>query len=144
MKLKITPHVAKGISFALKKLVMMMLFVLFASSAYATTYYIRYATTNDNNPTSSNYKWSDAQETVDGKFIWIVNGLSQGNNYFYIGTTKSTSSLLSKNIEFENNASSKVSGTYTQSIHVNGVEKKGALISCIDGGQNETTIFVKH
>ena len=133
MKLKITPHVAKGISFALKKLVMMMLFVLFASSAYATTYYIRYATTNDNNPTSSNYKWSDAQETVDGKFIWIVNGLSQGNNYFYIGTTKSTSSLLSKNIEFENNASSKVSGTYTQSIHVNGVEKKGALISCIGG-----------
>ena len=133
MKLKITPHVAKGISFALKKLVMMMLFVLFASSAYATTYYIRYATTNDNNPTSSNYKWSDAQETVDGKFIWIVNGLSQGNNYFYIGTTKSTSSLLSKNIEFENHASSKVSGTYTQSIHVNGVEKKGALISCTGG-----------
>lgn len=133
MKLKITPHVAKGISFALKKLVMMMLFVLFASSAYATTYYIRYATTNDNNPTSSNYKWSDPQETVDGKFTWVVNGLSQGNNYFYIGTSNSTSSLLSKNIEFENNASSKVSGTYTQSIHVNGVEKKGALISCTSG-----------
>lgn len=133
MKLKITPHVAKGISFALKKLVMMMLFVLFASSAYATRYYIRYATTNDNNPTSSNYKWSDPQETVDGKFTWVVNGLSQGNNYFYIGTSNSTSSLLSKNIEFENNASSKVSGTYTQSIHVNGVEKKGALISCTSG-----------
>lgn len=133
MKLKITPHVAKGISFALKKLVMMMLFVLFASSAYATPYYIRYATTNDNNPTSSNYKWSDEQETVDGKFIWIVNGLSQGNNYFYIGTTQNTSSLLNKNIEFVNKASSKVSGTYTQSIYVNGVEKKGALISCTGG-----------
>ncbi len=133
MKLKITLHVAKGISFALKKLVMMMLFVLFASSAYATTYYIRYATTNDNNPTSSNYKWSDAQETVDGKFTWVVNGLSQGNNYFYIGTSKSTSSLLNKNIEFENNASSKVSGTYTQSYNVSGSEKKGALISCTGG-----------
>ena len=133
MKLKITLHVAKGISFALKKLVMMMLFVLFASSAYATTYYIRYATTNDNNPTSSNYKWSDPQETVDGKFTWVVNGLSQGNNYFYIGTSKSTSSLLNKNIEFENNASSKVSGTYTQSYNVSGSEKKGALISCTGG-----------
>lgn len=133
MKLKITPHVAKGISFELKKLVMMMLFVLFASSAYATPYYIRYATQNDNNPTSSNYKWSDAKETVDGKFTWVVNGLSQGNNYFYIGTTESTSSLLNKNIEFINNASSEVSATYTQSIYVNGVEKKGALISCTGG-----------
>lgn len=139
MKLKITPHVAKGISFALKKLVMMMLFVLFASSAYATTYYIRYATTNDANPTSSNYKWLDAQETVDGKFTWVVNGLSQGNNYFYIGTSNSTSSLLNKNIEFENNASSKVSGTYTQSYWVSGSERKGALISCIGG--NTTLIL---
>lgn len=139
MKLKITPHVAKGISFALKKLVMMMLFVLFASSAYATTYYIRYATTNDPNPTSSNYKWLVAPETVDGKFTWVVNGLSQGNNYFYIGTSDNTSSLLNKNIEFEKNASSKVSGTYTQSYWVSGSERKGALISCIGG--NTTLIL---
>ncbi len=132
MKLKITPHVAKGISFALKKLVMMMLFVLFASSAYATTYYVRYTTNNnDSNPTSANYVWSDAQESVNGKFTWVVKDLSKGNNYFYIAkTNKSTSSLLNKNIEFVNNATSKVNGASTQEYYVGSNPVKGARIDC--------------
>lgn len=132
MKLKITPHVAKGISFALKKLVMMMLFVLFASSAYATTYYVRYTTNNnDANPTSANYVWSDEQKSVNGKFTWVVKNLSKGNNYFYIAkTNKSTSSLLNKNIEFVNNATSKVNGASTQEYYVGSNPVKGARIDC--------------
>ena len=114
------------------RMLLMVVMMVLASSAYATTYYVRYTTNNnDANPTSANYVWSDAQESVNGKFTWIVKDLSKGNNYFYIAkTNKSTSSLLNKNIEFVNNATSKVNGAFTQEYYVGNNQVKGARIDC--------------
>lgn len=114
------------------RMLLMVVMMVLASSAYATTYYVRYTTNNnDSNPTSANYVWSDTQESVNGKFTWVVKDLSKGNNYFYIAkTNKSTSSLLNKNIEFVNNATSKVNGASTQEYYVGSNQVKGARIDC--------------
>ncbi len=114
------------------RMLLMVVMMVLASSAYATTYYVRYTTNNnDSNPTSANYVWSDAQESVNGKFTWVVKDLSKGNNYFYIAkTNKITSSLLNKNIEFVNNATSKVNGASTQEYYVGSNQVKGARIDC--------------
>ncbi len=114
------------------RMLLMVVMMVLASSAYATTYYVRYTTNNDDsNPASANYVWSDAQESVNGKFTWVVKDLSKGNNYFYIAkTNKSTSSLLNKNIEFVNNATSKVNGASIQEYYVGSNQVKGARIDC--------------
>ena len=123
--------------------VVALLCVLFgvSSSAWGETYYLRYATTNDNNFASGNYKWSSEGKTpTNNKCSWTISGLSKDNNYFYIGTSTNTSDLLNKTIKVSDQ-SSNVSAMYEQSYNSNGKEAKGALISCTTSNITLTITF---
>ena len=123
--------------------VVALLCVLFgvSTSAWGETYYLRYATTNDNNFASGNYKWSSEGKTpTNNKCSWTISGLSKDNNYFYIGTSTNTSDLLNKTIKVSDQ-SSNVSAMYEQSYNSNGKEAKGALISCTTSNITLTITF---
>ena len=125
---------------ALRVVALLCVLLGFSSSAWGDTYYLRYATTNDNNFASGNYKWSEGKTPTNNKCSWTMSGLSNGNNYFYIGTSTNTSDLLNKTIKVSDQ-SSNVSAMYEQSYNSNGKEAKGALISCTTSNVTLTITF---
>ena len=124
--------------------VVALLCVLFgvSSSAWGTTYYLRYVTTNDPNFGNSNYKWSEGKSPTDNKCTWVVTGLNSGNNYFYVGTSTSIDNLLNVTIKTTDN-STQVNSMGEQSYNVNDNDKyaKGARISCDNSNTTLTITF---